>query len=113
MYVLKSGVVKIYKSWKGERKLLRQMEAGDCFGEMALIDFSPRSASAWAAEACRALEINAPVLQQVHAHDPEQFTLLQMNMGREISRRLRRIDDLLFRALMGESLPATTFDDYS
>ena len=46
-------------------------------------------------------------------HDLEQFTLLQMNMGREISRRLRLVDQLLFRALMGDSLPETTFHDLS
>jgi CRP/FNR family cyclic AMP-dependent transcriptional regulator len=44
MYVLRSGRVKIYKSWREESKLLRWMEPGECFGEMALIDFSPRSA---------------------------------------------------------------------
>ena len=113
MYGLQSGRVKIYKSWKDELKLLRLMEAGDCFGEMALIDLSPRSASAIAAAPSEALEITAALLKQVHANDPEQFTLLQMNMGREVSRRLRRVDDLLFRALMGEDLPSTSFNTLS
>ena len=113
MYVLQSGSVQIYKSWKGEQKLLRQMEAGDCFGEMALIDFSPRSASAVAISDCEALEITAAVLQRIHGYDAEQFTLLQMNIGREVSRRLRRMDELLFRSLMGETLPATAISDLS
>jgi CRP-like cAMP-binding protein len=113
MYVLLTGRVEIYKSWQGESKLLRWMEAGDCFGEMALIDLFPRSASALATEHCEALEITPPVLREVYAHNPEQFTLMQMNMSREISRRLRRVDELLFRALMGDPLPETTFHDYS
>jgi CRP-like cAMP-binding protein len=113
MYVLQSGQVEIYKSWHSTAKLLRSMKAGDCFGEMALIDLFPRSASALAVETSEALEITPPILQEVYRHDLEQFTMLQMNMGREISRRLRLVDELLFRALMGDSLPETTFNDLS
>ncbi len=113
MYVVQSGQVEIYKSWRSTSKLLRSMKAGDCFGEMALIDLFPRSASALALETSEALEITPPILQEVYRHDPEQFTMLQMNMGREISRRLRLVDQLLFRALMGDSLPETTFHDLS
>ena len=113
MYVLQTGQVEIYKSWHSTSKLLRSMKAGDCFGEMALIDLFPRSASALAMEASEALEITPSILQEVYRHDLEQFTMLQMNMGREISRRLRLVDQLLFRALMGDSLPETTFHDLS
>jgi CRP-like cAMP-binding protein len=84
------------------------MNAGDCFGEMALVDLFPRSASALAVETCAALQITPSILQEIYQHDLEQFTLLQMNMGREISRRLREVDELLFRTLMGETLPETT-----
>ncbi len=113
MYVLQTGQVEIYKTWHSTSKLLRYMNAGDCFGEMALIDLSPRSASALAVEPSEALQITPAILYEIYQHDLEQFTLLQMNMGREISRRLRRNDDLLFRALMGDSLPETTFHELS
>ena len=113
MYVLQAGKVEIYKTWQSKSKVLRTMEAGDCFGEMALIDLFPRSASALAVEPCEALEITPPILHEIYQHDLEQFTMLQMNMGRELSRRLRRIDELLFGVLMGDSLPATTFDELS
>ena len=89
------------------------MGAGDCFGEMALIDLFPRSASALAVERCEALAITPSVLHQIYQHDLEQFTMLQMNLGRELSRRLRRIDDLLFRVSMGESLHEITFEGLS
>lgn len=113
MYVLQSGRVEIYKTWQSSAKVLRSMHAGDCFGEMALIDLAPRSASAQAAQECTAIQITAPILQELYHHNLEQFTMLQMNMGREISRRLRRVDELLFGVMMGESLPETTFKDYS
>jgi CRP/FNR family cyclic AMP-dependent transcriptional regulator len=113
MYVLQTGRVEIYKSWQSTSKLLRGMSAGDCFGEMSLIDLAPRSASARAVEPCAALQIRPAILHEIYRHDPEQFTMLHMNMGREISRRLRHVDDLLFRALMGEDLPETTLLDLS
>ncbi len=108
MYVLQTGRVEIYKTWQSTSRLLRFMQAGDCFGEMALIDLFPRSASALAVEPSEALQINAGILHRLYEQDVEQFALLQMNIGREVSRRLREIDALLFRALMGEPLPETT-----
>lgn len=111
MYVLQSGRVEVYKTWHSMSKVLRCMTAGDCFGEIALIDLFPRGASALAVESSEALQITPPILLEIYRKDIEQFTLLQMNMGREIGRRLRRVDELLFRSLMGEALPETTFNN--
>lgn len=108
MYVLRAGEVEIYRSWQSNATLLRRMRPGDCFGEMALVDLFPRSASALAVTACEALQITPAILQEIYQHDLEQFTLLQMNLGREMSRRLREVDELLFRTLMGETLPEAT-----
>ena len=105
MYVLTRGRVGIYKRWRGSARLLRRLAAGDCFGEMALIDLLPRSASVIALDDCEALQITAGMLHEIYRHDPEQFTLLQMNMGREVSRRLRGCLDTLFRLQMGEPWP--------
>jgi CRP/FNR family cyclic AMP-dependent transcriptional regulator len=110
MYVLQTGQVEIYKTRQSSSKVLRRMKAGDCFGEMALIDLFPRSASALAVESSKALKITPPILHEIYQQDLEQFVMLQMNMGREISRRMRRVDELLFTVLMGESLPETTFE---
>ncbi len=113
MYVLESGRVEIYKTWHGTSKLLRTMGPGDCFGEMAIIDLFPRSASALAVHACEALQITPSILQDVYRHDMEQFALLQMNMSREVSRRLRDVLELLFRTQMGEPLAETTVTYFS
>lgn len=102
MYVLEAGRAAVLKSWQGRHYLLRHLELGDCFGEMALIDLLPRSASVRAAVDCIALELTPGNLHRLFEHDSEQFTLIQMNIGRELSRRLRATDELLFRASMGE-----------
>ena len=106
MFVLETGRVSVIKSWQGRELVLHGLGAGDCFGEMALMDLFPRSASVRADEDCRAIELTATDLLHLFERDAEQFALIQMNIGREMCRRLRATDDLLFLALSGESLPA-------
>lgn len=109
MYVLERGSVNVSKSWEGRQLLLRRLVEGDCFGEMALLDLFPRSASVRAIEDCRAIRLTPDNLLRLFEHDPAQFALIQMNIGREISRRLRHTDEQLFRARMGEPLEALEF----
>ena len=101
MFVLEAGQVAILKLWNGQQYLLQHLRQGDCFGEMALLDLFPRSASVLAAEDCRAIELSTASFHTVYQRDLEQFALIQMNIGREISRRLRVADEQLFRAKMG------------
>lgn len=100
MFVLESGQAAILKSWQGQDHHLYTMQPGDCFGEMAVMDMGARSASARAVEDCTAIEISAGNLHKVYAHDLKQFALIQMNMGREVCRRLRDADQKLFSAHM-------------
>ena len=102
MFVLEAGEADVLKSWRGQDCLLRTLKEGDCFGEMAVMDLCPRSASVRAAEDCTAIRISAANLYQVYSQDLKQFALIQMNMGREVCRRLRELDDRLFSARMGE-----------
>src|SRR5437870_4901341 len=57
MFVLQKGRVAILKDWNGRHFLLRQLVKGDCFGEMALMDLQPRSASVRAMDDCLAIEL--------------------------------------------------------
>ena len=47
-------------------------------------------------EDCRAVELSTAALQKLYRHDPHQFALIHMNMGREVCRRLREMDEKLF-----------------
>ncbi|HEY1392129.1 MAG TPA: cyclic nucleotide-binding domain-containing protein [Methylibium sp.] len=106
MFVLETGRAAVLKGWRGQELLLHHLEAGDCFGEMALMDLFPRSASVQAMLDCEAIEIRPQHLLRLFEQSPEQFALIQMNIGREVCRRLRATDEQLFRAKMGEA-PAT------
>jgi CRP/FNR family cyclic AMP-dependent transcriptional regulator len=105
MFVLETGRVAVFKSWEGEECLLHYLTKGDCFGEMALMDLLPRSASVRALEDCSAIELSTHTLYRIYEKDLEQFTLMQMNMGREVCRRLRDADERLFRVHMGTLAP--------
>jgi CRP-like cAMP-binding protein len=101
MYVIETGKAAVLKSWRGQDHLLRVLNEGDCFGEMAVIDHCARSASVQAVENCVAIHISSANLYQVYARDLKQFTMIQMNMGREVCRRLREADHMLFGAKLG------------
>mgnify|MGYP000957136504 CR=1 FL=1 len=105
MYVIETGHAVVTRHWQGREVELNRFGPGDCFGEMALMDLHPRSAAVRALEDCTAIEFGPEEMMQLHDADLEQFALLQMNLARELCRRLRATDDLLFRAAMGE-MPA-------
>jgi CRP/FNR family transcriptional regulator, cyclic AMP receptor protein len=107
MYVIEKGAVEVLKRWESREWSLHQLSDGDCFGEMALMDYFPRSASVRAVENTRAIEIATAALHRLAERDMEQFALIQMNIGREVCRRLRATDELLFRARMGGEPLAT------
>lgn len=96
MFVLESGRVSVVKRREGVDYHLRHLSAGDCFGEMALIDMSPRSASVFALEDCSAILLTNADLYRVFQADLEQFALIHMNIARELSRRLRIANERLF-----------------
>ncbi len=102
MYVLESGTAAAYQSWDGVNMQLRRFVPGDCFGEMALMDFAARTAAVIALEDCQAIELTPATLQAVYEIEPVQYTMIQMNMGREVARRLRETNEFLFRIVMGE-----------
>ena len=106
MFVLEEGEVDVIKSWKRRDYILRTLKRGDSFGEMALIDFFPRSASVRAVRDAKAIELTHALLYELYERDLEQFTMIQMNVGREISRRLRVADEQLFEA----KVEASTID---
>jgi len=100
MFVLEEGEVDIVKSWKNQTYFLRKIGVGDCFGILTLLDLGPRSGSAIARKDCTAIEISTTNMHEIYNKNREQYTLLQMNLGREVSRRLRDADTQLFKTLV-------------
>ncbi|UCF76068.1 MAG: cyclic nucleotide-binding domain-containing protein [Betaproteobacteria bacterium] len=102
MFVLEAGEVSILKSRNKRQYEIGRLGPGDCFGEMALIDLLPRSASVLAVRDCTAITLSMESVHRLYEKDAEQFALILMNIGRELSRRLRAADKRLFSFKMGD-----------
>ena len=94
MYLLVEGEVGLIRG----KKVLDVVKAGEIFGEMAAISLQPRSATAAAKTACRALSLDAKQFQSAIQKTPE-FVLMLMNI---IINRLR-----LTAALVSKNLSDT------
>ena len=87
-YDIISGKVGIYSNYGEENEtFLTEVGAGKFFGEMAIIDFMPRSATAVALEDTEANVINNASLDQFLISDPEKIVLILKNL----TNRLREL----------------------
>ncbi len=103
LYLLEKGRVAIFKKADDKEYIMRHAEKGHCFGELAMIDFTPRSASVRAETECTAIKIPSSALHTLYQQNIEQFLLIQMNIAREVSRRLRAADDRWFQLQIASS----------
>jgi len=89
VYFVKSGLVEISAN-KGERRVLSRLGPGEIFGEMAVIEHRPRSATASAAVASEVYYLPRGEMLTFIEHSPGlAFALL-----RQISNRLRDFNQL-------------------
>ncbi len=96
-YIILEGIVAAERVWQGAPVELHQLTVGDCVGEMAIVEVQSRSASVRAVESVAAVEVTRSTLHQLSQQNLEQYAILMMNMGREVSRRLRLANDSLFQ----------------
>ena len=83
MYEIQSGKVAVLHEEDGQEVLLSVLEKGEFFGEMALFEKSPRSASVRAKGEARVLTIDKRILMRRISQDPTlAFRLLEKMSGR-------------------------------
>ncbi|MBF0456608.1 MAG: protein kinase [Nitrospirae bacterium] len=91
MFILISGSVRITKAFKDseEETLLAVLKAGECFGEMAVMDASPRFAAATADTDCVTIAISDVILRN---SEPKLCLKLYKNLAAVLSEKLRNSD---------------------
>jgi CRP-like cAMP-binding protein len=102
MYVLAEGVVKLFVSSRngGIVELVRHRPPAT-FGEVALLDGGPRSASAEAVERSTLLVVTRPELLRLLRIDEQVAEALLRTLGAMVRRTTRQISDLAFLSLQG------------
>lgn len=70
---------------------------GDTFGEMEFLDVMPAAATVRALSASTVATISNRALHELSKASMRAFAMVVMNLARDLSRRLRRMDDIVAR----------------
>jgi hypothetical protein len=90
MYILVGGKVRIHDN----ERTLNELGEGDVFGEMALLDPEPRSASVTAIEPTRLLRLEQEPFVELIAEHPEVATGIIRNLARYVRARVQDLSRL-------------------
>ncbi len=90
IYFIITGRVSVSK----QGIVIAELGEGDTFGEMELIDVMPSIATITALESLEVVTISNRALYEISKLEPKAFSLMIMNLARDLSRRLRRMDEL-------------------
>jgi hypothetical protein len=97
MYILRSGRVELVKQVGSEEHVIADLDKGDFFGEMAVLENLPRTATARVVEDAELICVNGSTFDQMIRSNME----IAVRMLRKFSSRLRaanrEIEDLLKR----------------
>jgi len=108
MFVLLEGEIEVLKHSKSLRETrVALLGPSDWFGEMSILDVMPRSATVRTLSPSRVLRITAHDLDALYRRDLRAYSLVVLNIAREMSRRLRVVDGLLAEFV------ATVVDEYT
>jgi CRP-like cAMP-binding protein len=95
LYIIVKGKVKIVKIFGKTQKTLDVMEEGSIFGEMALLEEEPRSASAIAITETKLLEFNKENFNMIIHKYPQLVYNLLIIFAKRIYDAKRRLKNLL------------------
>lgn len=91
MYVMQSGSVRITKEVKGEEKTLALLGPGEFFGEMAILNAKPRTATAVVEEKAQLLVLGARTFEQMVMSNTE----IAVRLIKKLARRLDSANELI------------------
>jgi len=95
MFIIIEGKVKITKSAGNLEKTLMILGNGDFFGEMALVDDKPRSASAIALTTCKLIALDKNTFKNVILNNPSFAYKVILKMSERLREADKQIEELL------------------
>lgn len=86
LYVILSGKVKVFLTDENHKEVIVDIQrSGDYFGELALLDEAPRSASVMTMEPCTFLVVSKSAFDRYLTHNPQ----VALNVMKGLAERLR------------------------
>ncbi len=95
LYVIRSGRVKITKMVDGQEVMLALLQVGDIFGEMALLDNKPRTATAVTADDVTLMTINKVNFENMVKEQPQLATKLITILSERIWMAYKQLANLM------------------
>lgn len=95
VYLIISGQATVRKKFKhkdGYRDLV-VLHPGDAFGEVEFLDIQPAAASVVATEDVKVYMLTNRNLYNIKNWNLQTFTMIILNLARDIARKLRHMDD--------------------
>ncbi len=93
-FILVTGEVEVIKRHGAPDEVsLCRLKQGEFFGEMCILAPMKRAASIRASQASRAIEIRAATLYHLYQKLPDQYSIVLLNLARDLARRLCQIDE--------------------
>jgi len=100
IYIIKTGRIKLVANRIDDPLELIVFEQGHCLGEASVIGIRPHAASAIAIEDSELIVLSRNALLSLYKTDIELFSILIMNIAREVSRRLYETDEVLLHYVL-------------
>jgi CRP-like cAMP-binding protein len=95
MYLIESGAVRIIKNFGApEAVTLAVLGPGQFFGEMCILETLPRAASGQAVGPTALVRVASMAFYHLYQKMPAQHSILMLNIARDLSRRLRHLDEV-------------------
>lgn len=95
MFVLHSGLVRVCKFYGTPDEIeLARLGHGEFFGEMCILETLPRAASVQAIEPSLLYSWSSLAFLKLYNTQPKDYAILVLNMARDLSRRLRKLDNI-------------------
>ena len=101
LYIIQKGVVKITKIVEDNEVMLALLKAGDIFGEMALLENKPRSASALANEDCSLMAVNKGNFERMVQTQAQLITRLTTLLAERLWSLYRQLANTLIQDPLG------------
>lgn len=95
MFIIHSGRVEVVKHLgRPSETILATFGPKDFLGEMSIIECVARAASLRAIDDSSLFSLKSTDLHHLYRHQPDQYAIVILNIARDLSRRLRAIDEL-------------------